>query len=148
MPRFEVHHFASPFVHVRYDRTTGVPDNGTVWRKCRVVPRACPSHPIICAYFHRVAPDRYFPNSSRHITIRAVSTLRKKQLAEKKALSKLHLRTSKSLFLQCFSSQCGRGPKTCVLCWLHSTFCPLTIGSISTVDPPQGATDASCEREF
>ena len=26
-------------------------DNGNVWRKYRVVPRAYPSHPLICAYF-------------------------------------------------------------------------------------------------
>ena len=30
-----------------------MPDNGNVWRKYRVVPRAYPSHPLVCAYFHR-----------------------------------------------------------------------------------------------
>ena len=40
--------------HAQYDWTTGVPDNGNAWRKYRVVPRAYPSHPLICPYFHRV----------------------------------------------------------------------------------------------
>ena len=49
-----------PCDHARYDWTTGVPDNGNVWRKCRVVPRACPSYPLICAYFHRVGNKERF----------------------------------------------------------------------------------------
>ena len=47
-------------IHARYDWTTGVPDNGNAWRKCRVVPRAYPSHPLICAYFHRVGNKERF----------------------------------------------------------------------------------------
>ena len=35
-------------------------DNGNVWRKYRVVPRAYPSHPLICAYFHRVGNKERF----------------------------------------------------------------------------------------
>ena len=46
--------------HARYDWTTGVPDDGNVWRKYRVVPRAYPSHPLICANFHRVGKQRAF----------------------------------------------------------------------------------------
>ena len=49
-----------PFFHARYDWTTGVPDNGNVWGKCRVVPRAYPSHPPICAYFHKVGNKERF----------------------------------------------------------------------------------------
>ena len=47
-------------VHARYDWTTGVPDNGNVWGKYRVVPRAYPSHPPICANFHRVGNKERF----------------------------------------------------------------------------------------
>ena len=35
-------------------------DNGNVWRKYRVVPRAYPSHPLICAYFHRAGNKERF----------------------------------------------------------------------------------------
>ena len=38
-------------VHARYDWTTGVPDDGNVWRKYRVVPRAYPSHPLFVLIF-------------------------------------------------------------------------------------------------
>ena len=48
------------YFHARYDWTTGVPDNGNVWGKYRVVPRAYPSHPPICAYFHRVGNKERF----------------------------------------------------------------------------------------
>ena len=35
-------------------------DNGNVWRKYRVVPRAYPSHPLICAYFYRAGNKERF----------------------------------------------------------------------------------------
>ena len=35
-------------------------NNGNVWRKYRVVPRAYPSHPLIRAYFHRVGNKERF----------------------------------------------------------------------------------------
>ena len=37
-----------------------MPDNGNVWRKYRVVPRAYPSHPLICAYFDRAGNKERF----------------------------------------------------------------------------------------
>ena len=37
-----------------------MPDNGNVWRKYRAVPRAYPSHPLICVYFHRVGNKERF----------------------------------------------------------------------------------------
>ena len=46
-PRFCGGSLREPKVHARYDWTTGVPDDGNVWRKYRVVPRAYPSHPLI-----------------------------------------------------------------------------------------------------
>ena len=50
----------SVMLHARYDWTTSVPDNGNVWRKYRVAPRAYPSHPLVCAYFHRVGNKERF----------------------------------------------------------------------------------------
>ena len=56
----------------------GCRNNGNVWRKYRVVPRAYPSHPLICPYFHRVGNKERFrlPGGGRGSTSIVQWTLR------------------------------------------------------------------------
>ena len=49
-----------PFFHAQYDWTTGVPDNGIEWTKCRAVPRLYPLRSLVCTLLNKGGSRRAF----------------------------------------------------------------------------------------